>query len=139
MSLGFKSFEARGMAPDTWITVGQEPSGVIEMIDPGVNPALFKAGDRVMVLHYEACRVCDNRRIGWTKKCNAGSSPHGTAVQGGDADSRVTACNRTMNSVTMCSKRRDRCFIRPEHAGWATMNWPSWIAGFNYTVLPVFR
>lgn len=84
--LGFKSFADRGLAADTRIIAGHEPCGVIEAIGPGVDPAQFKAGDRVIVFHYNGCGVCDHCRTGWTQMCDLGADVHGLVVHGGHAD-----------------------------------------------------
>lgn len=84
--LGFKSFADRGMDPDTPIIAGHEPCGVIEAVGPGVDPAQFKVGDRVIVFHYNGCGVCDHCRTGWTQMCDSGADVHGIVVHGGHAD-----------------------------------------------------
>lgn len=84
--LGFKSFEERGLDPHTPIIAGHEPCGVIEEVGPGVDPTLFKKGDRVIVFHYNGCGVCDHCRTGWTQMCDGGADVHGIVVHGGHAD-----------------------------------------------------
>lgn len=84
--LGFKSFEERGMDPNTPIIAGHEPCGVVEAVGPGVDPNLFKPGDRVIVFHYNGCGVCDHCRTGWTQMCDSGAEVHGVVVHGGHAD-----------------------------------------------------
>lgn len=84
--LGFKSFAERGMDPNTPIIAGHEPCGVIEAVGPGVDPTKFKAGDRVIVFHYNGCGVCDHCRTGWTQMCDSGADVHGIVVHGGHAD-----------------------------------------------------
>lgn len=86
ISQGFKSFAERGQPSDTKIIAGHEPCGVIEEVGPGVDPAYFRAGDRVIVFHYEGCGVCDHCRTGWTQMCDAGVEPHGAIKHGGHAE-----------------------------------------------------
>ena len=85
VSLGFKSFEERGLAPDTPIIAGHEPCGVIEAIGPGSDRRRFKPGDRVIVYHYEGCGLCDSCRGGWTQMCDEGVQSHGAVLHGGHA------------------------------------------------------
>ncbi len=85
-TLGMKSFEERGMDPNTKIIAGHEPCGVVAAVGPGVNPAHFKVGDRVIVFHYEGCGCCDHCRTGWTQMCDLGATVHGTVANGGHAD-----------------------------------------------------
>lgn len=85
-TLGFKSFEERGMDANTPIIAGHEPCGVIEEVGPGVDASLFKVGDRVIVFHYNGCGVCDHCRTGWTQMCDEGADVHGVVTHGGHAD-----------------------------------------------------
>ena len=85
-TLGFKSFEDRGMDPDTKVIAGHEPCGVIAALGPGISPDLFKLGDRVIVFHYEGCGCCDHCRTGWTQMCDHGAVVHGLIGHGGHAD-----------------------------------------------------
>lgn len=48
---------------------GHEPCGVIEQVGSAVMPGQAKIGDRVMVHHYDGCRVCRYCRSGWTQFC----------------------------------------------------------------------
>ncbi|QLH12988.1 zinc-binding dehydrogenase [Paracoccus pantotrophus] len=75
-----------GFTEDTRIIAGHEPCGVIEAVGPGVDPKRFKAGDRVIVYHYEGCGFCDHCRTGWNQMCDEGSRPHGAVLHGGHAD-----------------------------------------------------
>lgn len=84
--LGFKSFEERGMDPNTPIIAGHEPCGVIAEVGPGVDPALFRKGDRVIVFHYEGCTVCEHCRSGWTQMCSRGATIHGITTHGGHGE-----------------------------------------------------
>lgn len=85
-SLGFKDLAARGIDPDAPIIGGHEPCGIIEEVGPGVDPKLFKVGDRVLVFHYEGCKTCDHCRSGWTQMCDEGALIYGVFVNGGHAD-----------------------------------------------------
>lgn len=85
-SMGFKSFEERGLPPDAAIVAGHEPCGVIAAVGPGVDPASFKVGDRVIVFHYEGCGHCDHCRTGWTQMCAQGADVHGIVKHGGHAN-----------------------------------------------------
>ena len=85
-SLGFKSFEERGMAADAAIIAGHEPCGVIAAVGEGVDPSTFKVGDRVIVFHYEGCGCCDHCRTGWTQMCDHGADVHGVVAHGGHSD-----------------------------------------------------
>ena len=81
-SQGFKG-SVNGETP---IIAGHEPSGVVEAVGPGVDPAHFRPGDRVIVFHYEGCGYCDHCRTGWTQMCDDGAKPHGAMIHGGHAD-----------------------------------------------------
>ena len=63
---------------------GHEPCGVVAEVGAGVMPSQAKVGDRVMVHHYDGCRVCRHCRSGWTQMCTSddrvvfgGGSGHG--------------------------------------------------------------
>lgn len=71
---------------DEPVIAGHEPSGIIESVGAGVNPAHFRPGDRVIVFHYEGCGTCDHCRTGWTQMCDDGARPHGAMIHGGHAD-----------------------------------------------------
>jgi D-arabinose 1-dehydrogenase-like Zn-dependent alcohol dehydrogenase len=52
-----------GLAAPSEPTIGgHEPCGVVAAIGPGVNPALARVGQRVMVHHYKGCTVCNHCR-----------------------------------------------------------------------------
>lgn len=85
-SLGFKDLASRGIDPDAPIIGGHEPCGVIAEIGPGVDPKLFRKGDRVLVFHYEGCKTCDHCRSGWTQMCDEGALINGVIIHGGHAD-----------------------------------------------------
>ncbi|WP_416139208.1 zinc-dependent alcohol dehydrogenase family protein [Halomonas sp. HK25] len=54
---------------DQLIIAGHEPCGVIEKVGEGVLPHEARIGDRVVVHHYDGCRVCNSCRSGWTQLC----------------------------------------------------------------------
>jgi L-iditol 2-dehydrogenase len=83
---GFRSLEELGISHDAPIIAGHEPCGVIEAVGPGVDANQFRAGDRVMVFHYEGCGACSGCRTGWTQMCDSGARPHGATLHGGHAD-----------------------------------------------------
>ncbi len=85
-SLGLKGFEERGLPADAPIIAGHEPCGVIAAVGPGVDPASFRVGDRVIVFHYEGCSHCDHCRTGWTQMCDHGADIHGVVKHGAHAD-----------------------------------------------------
>lgn len=85
-SLGFKDLASRGIDEDALVVGGHEPCGVVAEVGPGVDPKLFKIGDRVMVFHYEGCSCCDHCRTGWTQMCDAGAIVHGVIAHGGHAN-----------------------------------------------------
>lgn len=72
--------------PSVPVIAGHEPSGIVEAVGAGVDPRHFKAGDRVIVFHYEGCGYCDHCRTGWTQMCDDGAKPHGAMIHGGHAD-----------------------------------------------------
>ena len=66
---------------------GHEPCGVVELVGDAVRPGEAKAGDRVMVHHYDGCRTCRYCRSGWTQYCpNARTVYGGLDGDGGHAD-----------------------------------------------------
>ncbi|RQP04153.1 MAG: iditol 2-dehydrogenase [Paracoccus sp. BP8] len=87
--LGFKDLASRGIDPNAPIIGGHEPCGVIAEVGAGVDPKLFKVGDRVMVFHYEGCTCCDHCRTGWTQLCDEGALIHGVIKHGAHADYMV--------------------------------------------------
>ena len=58
----------------------------LRAVGPGVDPKAFKAGERIMVFHYEGCNHCDHCRTGWTQLCDHGAIVHGVMKHGGHAD-----------------------------------------------------
>lgn len=85
-SLGFKDLATRGIDENSPIIGGHEPCGVVAAVGAGVDPKLFKVGDRVMVFHYEGCKYCDHCRTGWAQMCDSGALIHGVIAHGGHAD-----------------------------------------------------
>lgn len=85
-SLGFKDLASRGIDETAAIIGGHEPCGVIAAVGAGVDPKMFKVGDRVMIFHYEGCKHCDHCRTGWTQMCDHGAMIHGVIAHGGHAD-----------------------------------------------------
>jgi threonine dehydrogenase-like Zn-dependent dehydrogenase len=66
---------------------GHEPCGVVESVGEAVRPTEAKVGDRVMVHHYDGCRICRYCRSGWTQHCpNARKVYGGLDGDGGHAD-----------------------------------------------------
>ena len=66
---------------------GHEPCGVVESVGEAVRPTEAKVGDRVMVHHYDGCRICRYCRSGWTQFCpNARKVYGGLDGDGGHAD-----------------------------------------------------
>jgi threonine dehydrogenase-like Zn-dependent dehydrogenase len=55
---------------DQIVIEGHEPCGIIEEVGSAVRPFEAKAGDRVMVYHYDGCRTCPNCRSGWMQNCD---------------------------------------------------------------------
>jgi threonine dehydrogenase-like Zn-dependent dehydrogenase len=50
---------------------GHEPCGVVVEVGSAVRRHEAKIGDRVMVHHYDGCRVCNHCRSGWTQMCTS--------------------------------------------------------------------
>lgn len=66
---------------------GHEPCGVVELVGEAVRPSEAKAGDRVMIHHYDGCRTCKYCRSGFTQYCpNARKVFGGLEGDGGHAD-----------------------------------------------------
>ena len=74
-------------APACQFIEGHEPCGVVAAVGDAVRPTEVAVGDRVMIHHYDGCRVCEYCRTGWTQLCpNAkvifgGPSGHGSHAQ----------------------------------------------------------
>ena len=66
---------------------GHEPCGVVEAVGSTVSSIVAKVGDRVMVHHYDGCRICAHCRSGWTQFCETdrvvygGSNGHGAHAE----------------------------------------------------------
>jgi threonine dehydrogenase-like Zn-dependent dehydrogenase len=54
---------------DQIVIEGHEPCGVVAEVGSAVRPLEATVGDRVMVHHYDGCRVCHYCRTGWTQMC----------------------------------------------------------------------
>ncbi|APZ55245.1 zinc-dependent alcohol dehydrogenase family protein [Salipiger abyssi] len=57
---------------------GHEPCGVVSAVGEAVHPQEASVGDRVMIHHYDGCRVCQYCRSGWTQLC-----PNAKVIYGG--------------------------------------------------------
>jgi threonine dehydrogenase-like Zn-dependent dehydrogenase len=70
-------------APSAPTIAGHEPCGIVAAVGTAVNPSLAQVGQRVMVHHYEGCRVCGHCRSGWSQLCQEvpvkvyGNNAHG--------------------------------------------------------------
>ena len=62
------------LSPRAPLTLGHEPSGIIEEIGTGVN--LFKHGDRVAVHHHVPCLICEHCRQGNFTMCSLFRKTH---------------------------------------------------------------
>jgi (R,R)-butanediol dehydrogenase/meso-butanediol dehydrogenase/diacetyl reductase len=71
---------------DSGIIAGHEPCGVVVAVGPNVDERSIRAGDRVMVYHYDGCGLCDPCRTGWTQSCENGAKIFGATAHGGHAD-----------------------------------------------------
>jgi len=67
----------RAPGRDQPIIAGHEPCGIVAAVGSGVAATQAAVGDRVMVHHYEGCRVCNHCRAGWTQMCAEGSIVYG--------------------------------------------------------------
>ena len=65
------------------VIVGHEPAGVVAAVGAGVDKRVARAGQRVMVHHYQGCTACGHCRSGWTQLCQEvpvkvyGNNEHG--------------------------------------------------------------
>jgi (R,R)-butanediol dehydrogenase/meso-butanediol dehydrogenase/diacetyl reductase len=84
-SLGFKDLASRGIDENAPIIAGHEPCGVVAALGAGVDPKIFKVGDRVIVFHYAGCAYCDQCRTGWAQLCDQGGTIFGVTAHGGHA------------------------------------------------------
>lgn len=62
---------------DQIVIEGHEPCGIIEAVGSAVHSSEAQVGDRVMVHHYDGCRVCEHCRSGWTQLCENGRVVYG--------------------------------------------------------------
>jgi len=62
------------LSPRAPLTLGHEPSGIIEDIGTGVT--LFKPGDRVAVHHHVPCLICEHCRRGNFTMCSLFKKTH---------------------------------------------------------------
>ena len=62
---------------DQIVIEGHEPCGVVEAVGSAVRPSEARVGDRVMVHHYDGCRICEHCRSGWTQFCEDGKVVYG--------------------------------------------------------------
>ena len=67
------------------VIAGHEPCGVVAAVGSGVEPALARVGDRVMVHHYKGCGVCEHCRVGWSQLCAGGIVVSGGTGHGAHA------------------------------------------------------
>lgn len=69
------------------IIAGHEPCGVVVAVGPGVTEKEARAGERVMVHHYQGCTQCIHCRAGWQQLCQEvpvkvyGNNAHGGHAQ----------------------------------------------------------
>jgi 2-desacetyl-2-hydroxyethyl bacteriochlorophyllide A dehydrogenase len=69
------------------IIAGHEPCGVVVAAGPGVTEKEARAGERVMVHHYQGCTQCIHCRAGWQQLCQEvpvkvyGNNAHGGHAQ----------------------------------------------------------
>jgi 2-desacetyl-2-hydroxyethyl bacteriochlorophyllide A dehydrogenase len=66
---------------DQLVIEGHEPCGVVVETGKAVRRLEARPGDRVMVHHYDGCRVCHYCRTGWTQMCPSEFK----VIYGGDA------------------------------------------------------
>jgi threonine dehydrogenase-like Zn-dependent dehydrogenase len=64
---------------------GHEPSGVVCAVGGGVDPLFAAIGDRVTLLHYAGCTVCDQCRAGWFQLCEKTTVRYGADAHGSHA------------------------------------------------------
>ncbi|MGD9830581.1 MAG: zinc-binding dehydrogenase [Hyphomicrobiaceae bacterium] len=64
---------------------GHEPCGVVVARGRAVPERMAPTDARVMVHHYDGCRVCDNCQTGWTQLCDEGSVVYGRTGHGAHA------------------------------------------------------
>jgi L-iditol 2-dehydrogenase len=62
------------LSPRAPLTLGHEPSGIVDKVGPGTN--LFKQGDRVAVHHHVPCLICEHCRRGNFTMCSLFRQTH---------------------------------------------------------------
>ena len=62
---------------DAQIIAGHEPTGIVTAVGDAVLLQEAALGDRVMIHHYDGCRVCHYCRTGWTQMCPNGRTVYG--------------------------------------------------------------
>ena len=62
---------------------GHEPCGVVAAVGTEVLTQEAAVGDRVMIHHYDGCRVCHHCRSGWTQLCDRGAVYFGSGTGNG--------------------------------------------------------
>jgi threonine dehydrogenase-like Zn-dependent dehydrogenase len=68
------------------VIAGHEPCGIVAAVGTGVDPAMARIGQRVMVHHYKGCTVCDHCRSGWSQLCqDVPVTVYGNNAHGGHA------------------------------------------------------
>ena len=78
------------------VIVGQEPCGVVVALGAEVNRRDIRVGSRVMIHHYDGCRVCTQCRTGWTQMCEGGAVVYGMHDHGGHAPYMKVAAHTAM-------------------------------------------
>ena len=64
---------------------GHEPCGTVLARGSAVDARMAPDGARMMVHHYDGCRMCSNCMTGWTHLCDEGSVIYGTTGHGAHA------------------------------------------------------
>lgn len=76
------------------VIAGHEPCGIVAAIGPGVDPRQARAGDRVMVHHYQGCTTCNHCRTGWQQLCQKTAiKVYGNNSHGGHAEYMTVPAN----------------------------------------------
>lgn len=81
-----QALAAFGMSGDTNFIGGHEPCGVVVAVGSAVDARAVRAGDRMMVHHYDGCGSCDQCRTGWPQLCDRGNVIYGATAHGGHAE-----------------------------------------------------
>jgi threonine dehydrogenase-like Zn-dependent dehydrogenase len=70
--------------PDAQVFIsGHEPCGVVAAVGEAVTN--WRAGDRVMMHHYEGCGECKYCRVGYSQLCLVSHKTYGSNAHGGNA------------------------------------------------------